>query len=66
VIHYNFLTFFPSFGWWAPTVTDGPPSAKLCPPLVQTSSSGVPNLFLTMHPFSIPTNEHVPLQHFNR
>jgi len=28
--------------------------------------AGVPNLFLTMYPFSIPTNEHVPLQHFNR
>jgi len=27
---------------------------------------GVTNLFLTMHPFSIPTNVHVPLQHFNR
>jgi len=30
------------------------------------SITGVPNLFLTMYPFSIPTNEHVPLQHFNR
>jgi len=29
-------------------------------------SPGVPNLFLTMYPFSIPTNEHVPLKHFNR
>jgi len=28
--------------------------------------AGVPNLFLTMYPFSIPKNEHVPLQHFNR
>jgi len=30
------------------------------------SSTVVPNLFLTIYPFSIPTNEHVPLQHFNR
>ena len=30
------------------------------------SKAGVPNLCLTMYPFSIPTNEHVPLQHFNR
>jgi len=28
--------------------------------------SGVPNLSLTMYPFSIPTDEHVPLQHFKR
>jgi len=28
-------------------------------------SPGVPNLFLTMYPFIILTNEHVPLQHFN-
>jgi len=27
--------------------------------------AGVPNLFLTMYHFSIPTNEHVPPQHFN-
>jgi len=26
----------------------------------------VPNLSLTMYPFSIPTDEHVSLQHFNR
>jgi len=30
------------------------------------TSTGVPNLSLTMHPFSFLTNEHVPLQHFNR
>jgi len=29
------------------------------------SETGVPNLFLTMYPFSFPTNEHVPLEHFN-
>jgi len=29
-------------------------------------NSGVPNLSLTMYPFSIPTDEYVPLQHFNR
>ena len=28
--------------------------------------AGVPNLFLTMYPFSILTNEHVSLQLFNR
>jgi len=28
--------------------------------------AGVPNLSLTMYPFSIPTDEHVTLQHFNR
>jgi len=28
--------------------------------------AGVPNLFMTMYPFSIPTDEHVPLQHFDR
>ena len=27
---------------------------------------GVPNLSLTMYPFSIPTDEHVPIQHLNR
>jgi len=27
-------------------------------------SSGVPNLFLTMYPFSISTDEHVPLKFF--
>jgi len=27
---------------------------------------GVPNLFLTMYPFSISAGEHVSLQHFNR
>jgi len=26
----------------------------------------VPNLSLTMYRFSIPTDEHAPLQHFNR
>jgi len=26
--------------------------------------TGVPNLSLTMYPFSIPTDEHVPLQYF--
>jgi len=31
-----------------------------------TTRTGVPNLSLTMYPFSIPTDEHVPLQHFNR
>jgi len=30
------------------------------------SRSGVPNLSLTMYPFSIPKDEHVSLQHFNR
>jgi len=25
--------------------------------------TGVPNLSLTMYPFSIPTDKHVPLQH---
>ena len=30
------------------------------------SRSGVPNLSLTTYPFSIPTNEYVPLQHFDR
>jgi len=30
------------------------------------SRPGVPNLSFTMYPFSIPTDEHVPLQHFNR
>ena len=29
-------------------------------------NAGVPNLSLTMYPFSIPKNEHVPLQHFDR
>jgi len=28
------------------------------------TSAGVPNLSLTMYPFSIPTDEHIPLQHF--
>jgi len=27
---------------------------------------GVPNLSLAMYPISIPTDEHVPLQCFNR
>jgi len=27
---------------------------------------GVPNLLFIMYPFSIPTDEHVPLQHFKR
>jgi len=27
--------------------------------------AGVPNLSLTMYPFSIPTDDHVPLQHFD-
>jgi len=27
--------------------------------------AGVPNLFLTMYHFSIPTSEHVPPQRFN-
>jgi len=31
-----------------------------------SSKSGVPNLSLTMYPFSIPKDEHLPLQHFNR
>jgi len=26
--------------------------------------TGVPNLFLAMYPFSIPTEEYGPLQHF--
>jgi len=39
-------------------------SAKLW--LLLFFSAEVPNLSLTMYPFSIPTDEHVPLQHFNR
>ena len=31
-----------------------------------SSNIGVPNLSLTMYPFSILTDEHVSLQHFNR
>ena len=30
------------------------------------SSTEVPKLSPTMYPFSIPSDEHVPLQHFNR
>jgi len=30
------------------------------------SRTGVPNLSLTMYPFCIPADEHVPLQHLNR
>jgi len=32
----------------------------------QHSRAGVPNLSLNMYPFSIPTDKHVPPQHFNR
>jgi len=32
----------------------------------RSSKPGVPRLFLTMYPFSIPIDEHVPRQHFNR
>jgi len=28
--------------------------------------AGVPNLSLTMYPFSISTDKHVPLQNFDR
>jgi len=30
------------------------------------SGPRVPNLLFAMYPFSIPTDEHVPLQHFHR
>jgi len=33
---------------------------------VATAIPGVPNLSLTMYPFSIPTDENAPLQHFDR
>jgi len=32
----------------------------------QLARAGVPNISLTMYPFNIPTDEHVPLQHFER
>ena len=34
--------------------------------VVGSLSAGFPNLFLAMYPFSIPTDEYVPLQHFTR
>jgi len=34
--------------------------------LVYVIRAGVPNLSLTMYPFSILRGEHVPLQHFNK
>jgi len=33
---------------------------------VRHVTTGVPNLSLTMYPFSIPTGGHVPLQNFER
>jgi len=36
------------------------------PKLLIRSGTRFPELFLTMYPFNILTNEHVPLQHFNR
>jgi len=37
------------------------PGGAIAPP-----KTGVPNHSLTMYPFSIPTDEYVPLQHFTR
>jgi len=31
-----------------------------------TCTAGVPNLSLTMYPFSIPTEAYVPFQHFEK
>jgi len=34
--------------------------------MLSGASAGVPNLSLTLYPFSIPTDEHAPFQHFDR
>jgi len=62
-----FGVFSGKFGRIWEKILCAPKTLPALKPMCQASSKpGVPNLSLTMYPFSIPTDKYVPLQHFTR